>query len=45
MQTPSVGLKWPESVDDVVANRSNCAKMNSQVVHAISKGQEFNMDR
>ena len=30
-------IKWPESVDDVVA-RSNCAKMNSQVVHAIFQG-------
>ena len=31
-------IKWPESVDDVVANRNNFAKMNSQVVHAIFWG-------
>ena len=31
-------IKWPESVDDVVANRSNFAKMNSKIVHAIFQG-------
>ena len=31
-------IRWPESVDDVVANRNNFAKMNSQVVHAIFQG-------
>ena len=31
-------IKWPESVDDIVPNRSNCAKRNSQVVHAIFQG-------
>ena len=31
-------IKWPENVDDVVANRNNFAKMNSQVVHAIFQG-------
>ena len=34
-------IKWPESVDDIVANRSNCAKKNSQVVHAIFQGTEI----
>ena len=31
-------IKWPESVDDVIANRNNFAKMDSQVVHAIFQG-------
>ena len=31
-------IKWPESVDDVVADRSNFAKMNCKVVHAIFQG-------
>ena len=31
-------IKWPESVDDIVVNRNNFAKMNSQVVHAIFQG-------
>ena len=31
-------IKWPESVDDIVANRNIFAKMNSQVLHAIFQG-------
>ena len=31
-------IKCPESVDDIVANRSNCIKLNSQVVHVIFQG-------
>ena len=37
-------IRWPENVDDIVTNQSNCAKMNSQVVHAIFQGTRFHMD-
>ena len=31
-------IKWPESVDDVVANRNSCTGVNSHIVPAVFQG-------